>query len=204
MNEKKITSVEDLIEKVDEYGILQFWAEEHTSAWTLSGVNFNTLWSLREQAVNSQKIAYGKFVQKKTTFVSLEVLPYLCALRRDGYDFDSLADEGLAPNREKLVMSSVGDELTPSYALGRSLGIKGFDSVVTSLQNKTYLCLQFKKSIMGTALLTKPENIFGYDFVRSAYSLSPDECVSKITALAQKGLAVFDEKERSKILIKAI
>lgn len=204
MNDKRITDVDGLVDAVNEYGILQFWAEDRTSAWTLSGVNFNALWSIREQAVNSQRVAYGKFAQKKATFVSLDVFPYLCALRRDGYDFDSLADEGLAPNREKLVMNAVGDDFAPSYALGKSLGMKGFDAVVTSLQNKTFLCLQFKKSMMGTALLVKPENVFGAELVRSAYSLSADECVDRIEELAHKGLTVFDEKERAKMLTRAI
>ncbi len=200
----KIYTVDDLIACVDEYGILQFWAEERTSASTLSGVNFNALWELREQAVNSRKIAYGRFTQKKTTFVSLAALPYLCALRRDGYDFDSLCDEGRAPRRETLVMEAVGSTFTPSYMLGKSLAIKGYDSAVASLQNKTYLCLQFKKSAMGTALLCRPEDVFGSDFVRSAYGLTAAENAAKLKEIAARGLAAFDEKEQNKILAPAI
>ena len=200
----KIYDLDGLIARVEECGILRFWTESDLSVWTLSGIGFNAMWDLREKAVNSKRVAYGKFVQKKATFVSLDLLPYLCAMRRDGYDFDSLSDEGLVPNRETLIMNAVGTEQVPSYALGQSLGIKGFDTAVTSLQNKTYLCLQFKKSAMGTALLCRPEDVFGYDFVRSKYNLSPAECAEHIKTRAAKGLAPFSDKDRQKILSPAI
>ncbi len=199
----RIKSEQDIIDLTDEYGILPFWSEEGFSAWKFSDVNFNSLWYLREKAVNSKQLVYGRFVNKKATFVSLKVLPHLCALRRDGYDFDSLADEGKAPRREIQVMNAVGSEPTPSYALGKSLGMKGFDGTVASLQNKTYLCLSFKKSYMGTALLCRPEDMFGYDFVRSAYALSAEENAQEILRLA-KGLNEFTEKERIKILSIAV
>ena len=180
----KIHTAEDLIAAVNEYGVLPFW-------------------TLREQAINTNEFVYGKFVNKKATFVSKEVFPYLAALRRDGYDFDSLTDEGKAPRREVEIMNAVGDKPTPSYTLGKSLQMKGFDGAVTSLQNKTYLCLNFKKSAMGTALLCRPEDVFGYDYVRGKYSLTPQENAAELLRLA-KGLYEFDKKTRDKILSPAI
>ena len=199
----KIHTAEDLIAAVNEYGVLPFWTDEGFSAWQMSGVNFNAFWTLREQAINTNEFVYGKFVNKKATFVSKEVFPYLAALRRDGYDFDSLTDEGKAPRREVEIMNAVGDQPTPSYTLGKSLQMKGFDGAVTSLQNKTYLCLNFKKSAMGTALLCRPEDVFGYDYVRGKYSLTPQENAAELLRLA-KGLYEFDEKTRDKILSPAI
>ncbi len=199
----KIHTAEDLIAAVNEYGVLPFWTDEGFSAWQMSGVNFNAFWTLREQAINTNEFVYGKFVNKKATFVSKEVFPYLAALRRDGYDFDSLTDEGKAPRREVEIMNAVGDKPTPSYTLGKSLQMKGFDGAVTSLQNKTYLCLNFKKSAMGTALLCRPEDVFGYDYVRGKYSLTPRENATELLRLA-KGLHEFDEKTRDKILSPAI
>ncbi|MBD5131366.1 MAG: hypothetical protein HDT28_02050 [Clostridiales bacterium] len=198
----RITDEESLIAAVNEYGMLYFWDENGLSASSLSDVNFMKLWYLRERAVNSHKIVYGKYVNKKATFVSLEVFPYLAALRRDGYDFDSLTDEGRAPRREIEVMNAIEIE-TPSYELGKRLEMKGYDGVVASLQNKTYLCTTFKKSAMGSAMLSRPEDIFGYDFVRSAYSLSPQENIEKLESLV-KGLQHFDEKTRNKLLSIAI
>lgn len=200
---EKIYTVDDLLQAVDEYGILPFWDETGFSASQMSGVSFMKLWNVREKAVNTEKIAYGKFINKKATFVSLDVFPYLCALRRDGYDFDSLTDEGKAPRREIDVMNAVGDTPTPSYNLGKSLAMKGYDTTVTSLQNKTYLCLNFKKSSMGTALLCRPENVFGYDFVRSAYSLSVEESAAELLKRA-KGLSLLDEKIKAKALLPAV
>lgn len=203
-NMKKIQSENDLIDAVNEYGILTFWDEVNTSAWTLSGVDFNTLWYIRESAANSRKIAYGKFMRKKSTFVCLDLFPALVALRRDGYDFDSLADEGLCPNKEKLIMDNVmkSGSPVPSYSLGKELAVKGYDSAITSLQNKTYLCLTFKKSYMGTALLNMPENVFGRDFIRSAYAKPTIELVAYLKQA--KGLSEFTDTEVNKILSKAV
>lgn len=198
-----IKTADDIIGAVDRFGFLPFWAEESFSAWKYSAVSFMKLWNLREKAVNSQKLAYGKFVCKKATFVSLKALPYLCAMRRDGYDFDSLVDEGRAPVREKEVMGAI-DGPTPSYALGKSLGMKGFDGVVTSLQNKTYLCLNFKKSSMGSALLCTPESLFGSELVRSAYDMSVSGCAEKLKTLCADALSHYDEKTAAKILSAAV
>lgn len=202
--DKRIQTTDDLIAAVNEYGILPFWSDDGFSAWGMSAINFNALWAVREKTVNSLKVAYGRFVNKKATFVSLEVFPYLCALRRDGYDFDSLEDEGRAPNRESLIMHAVGDKPAPSYALGKSLGMKGFDGAVASLQNKTFLCLTFAKSYMGTAMLNRPEDVFGYDYVRAQYALTAKENADKLAELAAKGLKEFSDKDRAKILSPAV
>ena len=200
---ERIFTPDDLIDCVNEYGILPFWVEDGFSAWQMSGVSFLKLWNMREKAINSQKIVYGKFVNKKAAFVSLAAFPYFCSLRRDGYDFDSLSDEGRAPRREIELMNAIGTQPTRSYQLKQSLNMKGFDGVVTSLQNKTYICLNFQKSYMGTAMLCRPEDVFGYDYVRSAYGLSVEENAKKLLELC-KGLQEFDEKMRAKILSPAV
>ena len=200
----RIKSDEDLLAAVNEYGILPFWDENGFSSWQMSDVSFMKLWYMRERVVNSKKIAYGKFVHKKSTFVRLDLLPALCALRRDGYDFDSLCDEGRVSNREKAIMDAVdaASEPAPSYALNKSMGIKGFDTCVTALQNKTYLCVTFKHSNMGSALLSRPETLFGYDFVRSAYSKTNEQNAAVLAAT--KGLKQFTDEEIKKILTPTV
>ncbi|MCX4314286.1 MAG: hypothetical protein OSJ83_10610, partial [Clostridia bacterium] len=69
MHEKKIRTVDDIIAATEEYGFLTFWDAEKTAASTLSAIDFSTLWDLREQAVNSRRVAYGKYFRKKMTFV---------------------------------------------------------------------------------------------------------------------------------------
>lgn len=198
-----ITNEDTLLQAIEEYGILPFWDEHGFAASQMSGVSFMKLWNIREKVVNSEKIVYGKFINKKSTFVSKSVFPFLCALRRDGYDFDSLTDEGKAPRREIDVMNAVGTSPAPQYELGKSLGMKGYDTTVTSLQNKTYLCVTFKKSYMGTALLSRPEDVFGYDYVRGAYGLTAQENIDEIVRRA-KGIAMLDEKIRNKALAPAV
>lgn len=203
MRMNKIYTEDDLLAYVNEYGILPFWSEEGFSASAFSGVHFNSLWNIRERLVNSKTVVYGRFVNKKATFVSLEVFPYLAALRRDGYDFDSLTDEGRTPKREIDIMTAVGNAPTPSYKLSQTLKMKGFDGAVASLQNKTYLCLNFAKSYMGTALLCRPEDLFGEEYTRSKYGLTPEQNAEQISRLA-KGIFELDEKTRSKLLSVAV
>ncbi len=198
-----ILTQEDLIAAVNEYGILPFWSETGFSASANAGISFMKLWYMRERAVNGKQIAHGKFINKKATFVSLDVLPHLCALGRDGYDYDSLIDEGRLPKREADIMNAVGDDTVPSYKLGKKLEIKGYDTAVTSLQNKTFLCVTFVKSAMGTAMLSMPETLFGYDFVRSAYSLTPEQNIEELLKRAP-GLQELDENIRRKALTPAV
>lgn len=200
----RIKTDDDLFAAIDEYGILPFWDEDGFSAWQLCDVNFMKLWYMRERVVNTKKVAYGKFVHKKATFVRLDLLPSLCALRRDGYDFDSLCDEGRVSSREKTVMDAVdaSKDPTPSYALGKSIGIKGYDTCITSLQNKTYLCVTFKHSYMGSALLSRPETLFGYDFVRSAYNKTNEQNAALLAKT--KGLKKFTPEEVKKILTPTV
>lgn len=201
---KTIYNEQDLIENINEYGILPFWSESGTfAASAMSGVHFTALWNIRERVVNSKAVVYGRFVNKKATFVSLDVFPYLAALRRDGYDFDSLTDEGRAPKREIDIMAAVGNSPTPSYKLSQALKMKGFDGTVASLQNKTYLCLTFAKSSMGTALLCRPEDLFGEQYTRAQYCLTPEQNAEQIMQRA-KGIFELDEKTRAKLLTVAV
>ncbi len=56
----------------------------------------------------------------------------------------------------------------------------------------------------GTALINRPEDVFGYVYVRAKYALSARENADEISARAAKALKEFSEKERAKILSPAI
>lgn len=81
-------------------------------------------------------------------WLGLEWLPYFANSRRDGYDFDSLWEDGKASRRQKKIMDLFEDteelysnEMKSLGGFGKG-GEKGFDGTVTDLQMKTYLCVR--------------------------------------------------------------
>lgn len=90
-----------------------FSAEEHTSPnFWWSGDRQEDPCEWREIIAASGQVAYGKFFGNKAGFISLEWLPYFANARRDGYDFDSRYQDGLASRREKKIMDFfIGDRL---------------------------------------------------------------------------------------------
>lgn len=127
--------------------ITGFSVEEHVSPdfwWT--GDREQDPWEWRELIARSREVAYGKFFGKKAGFISLEWLLYFANARRDGYDFDSLYEEGLANARSKRIMDAFSDvagdwkdelifstELKKLAGFGKE-GAKNFPGVVTDLQ----------------------------------------------------------------------
>ena len=109
----RIRTWQELVNWVNEIGFLPlfanditgFSAEEHVSAnywWT--GDKEQDPWEWREIIAASHKVAYGKFFGGKAGFISKEWLPYFANYRRNGYDFDSRYEDGLATYREKVIM----------------------------------------------------------------------------------------------------
>ena len=150
----RIRSWQELIEYVDAVGFLPlfknevegFSVEEKTSPlfwWT--GDPKQDPWEWRAIIARSEKVAYGKFFNKKAGFISLRWFPYFANYRRDGYDFDARWEDGLSGYRSKKIMDlfEVRKEY-PSYELKKDAGFgkageKNFNGVVTELQMQTYL-----------------------------------------------------------------
>lgn len=202
----RIKTVDELIAYVDRVGFLPlfkneiqgFSVEEHASAdywWT--GNVAEDPWEWRAAAARSGKVAYGKFFGKKAGFISLKWLPYFVNFRRDGYDFDSLYEEGMARQRSKLIMDlfETNEELF-SYEMKSLAGFgkggeKNFSGIVTELQMQTYLtvkdfrCRTNKKGKeygMSVAIYTTPETLWGYDAVTTAYDEEPELSKQRIIA----------------------
>ena len=139
--------------------------------------------------------AYGKFFLKKAGFVSAEWFPDFANYRRDGYDFDSRYDSGMASIRDLNVVDTVSrygtllsKKLKSLCGYGRG-GEKGFDGVITRLQMQTYVCISDFEYMRdkygnqygwGVARYSTPENLFGYDAVTSAYFREPEESKKRI------------------------
>lgn len=144
-------------------------------------------WDWRKRIAEEGNIAYGKLFQKKAGYISKAWYPKFVNFRRDGYDFDSLFEEGLAPRRNSTVMKVIETGALPSYEIKRRAGFgkdgeKGFEGVMTALQMQTYIIVtgfEQKRNKAGepygwsTGVYSTPEVLFGAEFVRSEYKNSP-------------------------------
>ena len=152
---------------------------------------------------------------KKAGFISLEWLPYFANCRRDGYDFDSLYDEGLANARSKRIMDIFADgeggwkddlifstEVKKLAGFGKE-GAKNFPGILTDLQMQLYLVMvDFKRRQnkrgadygMPVSILLPPEAVWGYDAVTAAYSESPEESARRIAEQIRSLYPSADEK----------
>lgn len=155
-------------------------------------------WEWREIIAGNGSAAYGKFFDRKAGFISRVWLPYFVNVRRDGYDFDSLWDDGKASRKQKKIMDLFleenadqeyySNELKSRAGYGKG-GEKGFDSVMASLQMQTYLVVRDfrqRKNKKGEnygwpiAVYATPEHLFGADYVTNAYREEPLDSAGKI------------------------
>ena len=153
------------------------------------------LFRSRQILARDDRIAYGKFFDKKAGFISKRWFPVFANYRRNGYDFDALNDDGLVPYRHKKVMDALeydetlrsleilSCELKDKAGFGKN-GEKNFEGVLTALQMQTYLLMsdfRQKRNKRGEgygwylAALETPETKWGYDFIGSRYSEKPEE-----------------------------
>ncbi len=199
-----IHSFDELLPFVEKVGFVPLFAgdiqgfsvEEHAEAkYWWSGDPEHDPWEWRVLAARSGRAAYGKFFSGKAGFISLEWLPVFANARRDGYDFDSLYEEGLAKGRAKRIMElfDKGGQLY-SYEIKNTAGfgkggLKNFSGIMTELQQKLYLvttdfrCRRNKRGEeygMPVARFARPEDIWGYDLVTSCYSEDPALSADKI------------------------
>ena len=156
----------------------------------------------------------------------LEWLPVFANYRRDGYDFDSRWEDGLASHREKLIMDLLtgrdeyGDMTFPdiqilSTDLKKQAGFgkgkeKNFPGITTSLQMQTYLInVDFRQRInkkgmkygMPTAIMKRPEDVWGYDHVTSAYDEEPEKSAERIIAHVKEMCIDATEEEIRKVCL---
>ncbi len=193
----RIRTWRELIAYVNEVGFLPlfanevpgFSAEEHVSdLFWWSGDPEQDPWEWRELIAGSGEVAYGKFIEQKSAFVSKEWFPVLANYRRDGYDFDARWDDELASIRQRKIMERfeeqdewIGMNLKRSAGFGKN-GEKNFPGMITELQMLTYLTIKgFRRKVnkqggeygMPVCIYAKPEDLWGYEFVTSAYREEP-------------------------------
>lgn len=223
MRSFNIKSAEDIVKLVQETGFLPFFkngirgfsVEEHCPAelWFAEGADGP--WEWKGPAIRSGKCFYGKFFNGKAGFISNIWFPHFANFRRDGYDFDSRCDEGLAPYKDKTVFDTVAKK---GKLLSKELkylcnfrkgGNTGFETIITRLQMQTYVVIsdfvymrdKYGKIYgWGVSEYSTPEKLDGYDFVTSAYKTEPQKSYEKIAAHLKSVLPEATERQFADIL----
>ncbi len=149
-------------------------------------------WEWRMMLSEDDLVAYGKFFNGISGFISADWFPYFAQLKRDGYDFDSAADEGILNRRLVKLLKPFknGDEVMFSNALKHQTGLGGgFETALAQAQNKSYLiCHSFAQRVnkqgmpygWHVARYCTPELKFGADKVKSLYGMSVREAQKAI------------------------
>ena len=205
----RIRSWRELINWINEVGFLPlfanevpgFSAEEHVSPlfwWT--GDPEQDPWVWREIIPSTGEVAYGKFFGGRAGFISREWFPRFANARRDGYDFDAdICEDGeMHP----------GYELKPAAGFGKD-GYKNFDGCMTTLQMQTYLIIRkFERRKnkrgqsygMAVSFYQKPEELWGYEHVTSAYKEDPETSAERIFARTRELFPYGSDASYVKIL----
>lgn len=213
----RIRSWRELIDWVNEVGFLPLFAneiegfsvEEHTyNLFWWTGDPEQDPWAWREIIASTGEVAYGKFFAGKAGFISKEWFPYFANYRRNGYDFDTRWEEGIAGSRSKKIMDifetepEIGAvELKRKAGFGKG-GEKNFPGIVTELQMQSYLLVKdFRRKVskagmeygMPVSVYTTPENLWGYDAVTAAYNEDPEISREKVFRQIQSHFPAADE-----------
>ena len=228
MKIKRIRRIEDLIETVDEIGFLPFFCsriygfslEDHVadSAWYRGRWHGKVVWDAwnwKGELLRDKSLIYGKFFEGKAGFISKEWFPDFCNYRRDGYDFDSRFEDGLANYKDKGIVEYLiqsGATLTKNikddlnYKKG---GNKGFETVITRLQMQTYVVpVNYEYSVRksgeefgwGNCRYDIADNYWGKKLCCSAYKREPEESYERIMKQFKKLLPEADENDIKKLI----
>ncbi len=215
---KRIKNLDELYEYINTVGFLPlfrshvdgFSLEELTASEAWWSETEEDPWNWRSLASESGKVVYGKFFGRKAGFLSKEWLPYFASYRRDGYDYDTTYELGMATRKSKRIMDVLDSEdAVASYRLkalagfGRG-GENGFDGAITNLMMQTYAVIsgfERKQNRNGiaygwpVAVYSNTEKRFGAEWVRSKYSLSKEEALEKILEQMRRLYPEATEKE---------
>jgi len=165
-------------------------------------------WHLRISLAADGDVIYAKLFDSKAGFVHRRFYADLLNLRRDGYDFDTLVEEGVVSLKERRLMQAAEEAAGPEFSnvLKRSAGfqkggLSGFDAVSASLQQKCYLLVSSfgrKRDRFGReygweiGILDTPERRFGPEFIETAYQAEVAESLDRLVSHLHKALPGAD------------
>lgn len=218
-----LDSPEAIVQTVNELGFLPFFAneiegfsiEEHCPRELWFSDTQDGPWEWKGPVIRQGTI-YGKFFRNKAGYISKEWFADFANYRRDGYDFDSRVDEGIAPRKDEEVYCAIikhGALLSKQLKAQcnyRKGGNTGFETVITRLQMQTYVDTsdfvymtdKYGKTYgWGVAEYSTPERRFGYDAVTAAYKRDPKESFERIVRRLRTVLPAASEQAIRKIIM---
>lgn len=218
-----LKSAEDIVSLVEEIGFLPFFRgeiegfsiEECTPPELWWGGDVWGPWEWKGPIIRTAKCAYGKFYKGKAMYISKRFFPDFCNFRRDGYDFDSRMDEGIARGRDVPVMKELWREpvLLSKELKARVCASKekrsGFDGILTRLQMMGYVNIadfvyerdkHGKEYGWGLAVYTTPEAFFGEEFREKVYVRTPEQSYANLHTYLSDLLPWAGEKQIDGIL----
>ena len=221
-----IRTKEDLVRAVQTYGFVPlfknsvpgFSVEEHAvpEIWYSPGSDDWAVWEWKGPVIRECGCAYGKFLEKKSVFISRERFPDFANWRRDGYDFDARWDDGLASYADRDLYELldknapvVSTALKKAGGYGGKDGRKGFETSVTRLQAQGYVLISdfvYAKAKdgreygWGLAQYSTPERFFGPSFRENVYSRTPEESYARILAPLREILPQAEEGQLKRLL----
>lgn len=159
-------------------------------------------WEWRHTLASNPEIAYGKFFAGKAGFIHKDWFPVFASFRRNGYDFDALWNDELAPQKWKKAMDLLDLD---DCLIGKPIPASSIseDRIKTDLEMRTYLIIsdfeqkRNKRDIpygLPHAILETPETKWGYDFVTSCYDEGWEKCWDRIKAQVQSLYPAADDK----------
>ena len=205
-----VRTKQDLIDAVQEYGIIPYFStsipgfslEEHCHPSVLFNDTTENTWEWKGPTILATGCGYGKFFEKKATYVRKDLFLDLANYRRDGYDFDARYDDGLARFQDKQLFDLIEANApilskvlrqNGGYAYSgrwqKTEGKKGFDTSITRLQEQCYVIISnFVYTLdkngnrrgWGVAEYSTPERFMGEAFTAHVYQRSPEESYDRI------------------------
>ena len=205
-----VRSKQDLIDAVQEFGIIPYFTtsipgfslEEHCHPAVLFNDTEENTWEWKGPVIQATGCAYGKFFEKKATYVRKDLFLDLANYRRDGYDFDARYDDGLARFQDKQLFDLIEANApvlskmlrqSGGYAYSgrwqKTDGKKGFDTSITRLQEQCYVIISnFVYTLdkngnrrgWGVAEYSTPEKYMGEAFAGHVYERSPEESYERL------------------------
>ena len=195
---EKIRTIDDLEAQTLRFGVLPYfsnripgWSVEENIIPEIWFTDREGPWEWKGRLASEKRCVYGKLLQGKAAFVSLEWFAELANWRRDAMTFDERVDAGLGPHKDRLLMRYVSEhpgELS-KYARRECGFEKGFDTVLTRLQMQTYGVNQdFRYSLdrhghpygWGIAALCAAEDWLGEALLEPPEGREPEESLERL------------------------